>query len=126
MKKLVQKVFDINPALMSDSVRLQNFLNKMSDDNWEYCGQLGIFYIFKRWEEEPDVVKGGSSSFRNQSNDTPYFGGYSPNPPSYGFPNQQYQHQQYRPQYRESQVYDPTKFGTLVEGSDKNDNIYNR
>lgn len=64
MKKLVQKIFDINPMDMSDAHRLQEFIDKKSKENWEYCGQIGLFYVFKRWEEEPSVVNGGSSSFR--------------------------------------------------------------
>lgn len=120
MKRLVQRVFDINPSIMSDSVRLQSFFTKMSEDNWEYCGQVGIFYVFKRWEEEPNVVNGGSSSFRQQpQQSSPYFGQY--NPPSY-------QPQSYQPPYQSPyggygsyNRYNPQNFGVRVDESDKYD-----
>lgn len=131
MRKLVQRLFDINPYVISDSSRVQEFLDKMSRDNWEYCGQIGLYYVFKRWEEEPNVISGGSGSFYQPQ----------PNPPSYGngYGQSQYNHptfqpQQYNPYSSNSNSnpaynggrYNPSQFGVRVNEGCESENPFNK
>lgn len=122
MKKLVQKVIDINPSIESIPSKLQEFLNHMSADGWEYCGQIGMSYVFKRWEEEPVVVQGGNNYGNGNNNYSPYNGNnYRPYNPYYN-PNPSF-HPYTSPQ--PSQAFNPSNFGTRVDPADDN-RIYNK
>lgn len=115
MKKLVQKVFDINPSLMSSPERLQKYFDRKSSEGWEYCGQIGIFHLFKRWEEIPNVVEGGSSNVYGQ--------GYNPYRPQTYQPSYQPTYSPYNPnQGFNNNPYNPSRFGVRV---DEDDNKYN-
>lgn len=60
MKKLVQKLFEINDHIANGGPEvLQSFLDRVSADGWEYCGMLSDYYIFKRWEEKTTVSDTG-------------------------------------------------------------------
>lgn len=112
MRRLVQKVFDINPGATSNPDRLQRYLDKKSSEGWEYCGQIGLFYVFKRWEEIPNVVDGG-----NNYGQAPYFGGSQYRPPQSFQPYNPYSPNNYTPQYK------PQQWGVKVNESD--DDKYN-
>lgn len=57
MRKLVQKLVDIDPVILSNPEGLQRRLDEMSSKGWEYSGQIGLYYVFKRWEEETKVYE---------------------------------------------------------------------
>lgn len=114
MRKLVQKVVDINPSIESIPSRLQEFLDNMSRDGWEYCGQIGMSCVFKRWEEEPVVCQDrrnyGSTPYTPYNNSN-YQGGYRPYTPNF----QPYQNHNPQPY-----PYNPSNFGTRVDPGEDN------
>lgn len=116
MKRLVQRVEDIGIGIQSFPDKLQKYLDEKSKDGWEYCGQLGMFYVFKRWEEEPRVVQGGGNPIYGSSYNNNYSNpSYRPYPynPSPSF-------QPYQPQPQQSYGYNPSNFGVRVDPADDN------
>lgn len=105
MRRLVHQVVDINPSISSFRDKLQEFFDMKSKDGWEYCGQVGLFHVFKRWENAPEVIEG-----------TPYNGngyGYQPYG-GYGG--------QYRPTYQPQPYFNNAPYqswGTRVNESNK-------
>lgn len=115
MKKLVQRVVEINPVIESIPEKLQKFLDDKSKDGWEYSGQIGMFYVFKRWEEETQVVQNEGG-----------YGGYNPGYQTYN-PNQGYRpypnFQQFNPQPTPQTYFNPNNFGVRVEPENNNKKI---
>ena len=100
---------------MSSPERLQKYFDRKSSEGWEYCGQIGIFHLFKRWEEIPNVVEGGSSNVYGQ--------GYNPYRPQTYQPSYQPTYSPYNPnQGFNNNPYNPSRFGVRV---DEDDNKYN-
>lgn len=115
MRRLVQKVVDINPAISADKRRLQEYFDKKSSDGWEMCGQIGIYYVFKRWEEVPNVVEGGNgySSYNSyQTFGQPTYRPYQPQTPYFN-PNGG---TSYGTSYNS---YNPSSFGVRVNETKK-------
>lgn len=148
MRKLVQKVVEIDTSYSYDKDVLQKKLDELSKDGWELCGQIGIFHIVKRWEEETRVYQGGYCQPQDYGSNRPYTPPYNPgymnnNGYGYGYNNYRYgygynngynqgfngfpnfnqnSNQPYgyqNPQPQPQQQYNPSVFGTPVF-NDKN------
>lgn len=96
MRKLVQKLVELEPYLSNNKELLQAKLDELSKDGWELCGQVGLFHIFKRWEEEVKVYQNGYDS---QPNYQPgYYGNnYNSGFNGYGYGN----YNNYRPPFQQ-------------------------
>lgn len=120
MKKLVQKVVDIDPRFSTNPESLQAYLDKKSSEGWEFCGQIGLFYVFKRWEEVANVVDNSNGNVWNGNTmGGAYTGNYGYNP----YRPQVYQPYNPNPQpYSTTPQYNPSNFGVRVKPDE--DKIY--
>lgn len=123
MKKLVQKVVDINPSYTTSPEILQKYLDKKSSEGWEFCGQIGLFYVFKRWEEVANVVDNSNGNVWNG-------GSYGGSTNNYGSYYSQFRPQVYQPynpnpqpQTYQQPQYNPGQFGVRVK-PDEDDAVY--
>lgn len=143
MRKLVQKVVELDTLYSSDKTLLQSKLDELSKDGWELCGQVGIFHVVKRYEEETKVYQGGyfqpnqpNNPFNNQQ--PPYYGYNGGNGSGYGYgynnygynynynnsynpgyrpnfsPNPPFGYQNYNQPQPQQPPYNPSIFGTPV------------
>lgn len=110
MKRLVQKLVDLNPAITSNASKLQELLDSESSNGWEFSGQIGLFYVFKRWENVPDVVEGGNPN----SPYNPYSSGI--NRYGYGSGGGSYPYQS--PSYYPHPTYNPSSWGNRVNSNE--------